>query len=210
MTLHIVPSSCGVQAFRKMACALILLLATLLLSGVAHASEPPIDLWEQRPFAIEGHVGLGTPLGALGVALDVTPIKWVSLNAGVGAGLGDGKQASLTRQIAFGARGRYSFGRTALALGGGYSFGPYVKGDTVFDAAWWLTWDRADWWNTDFSVEHRWESGVQFRAYVGLAMLLDPYNNTCSGDIPRSSCDAHSKTSLPYLGVAVGYSLPPL
>lgn len=95
---------------------------TLAFAAAAYGKEMtrPVDAWSERQFALEAHVGVGTPYGLGGLALDYTPIRWLSLNAGAGAGL-DGLQS------AFMLRTRYPFGRLAPTLSGGVSYGDFKE-----------------------------------------------------------------------------------
>ena len=85
------------------------------------AAAPPAGQWAERPFALDGALGSATPVGNIGAWLDVAPIRWFSLYAGVGANLSG-------LQLAGMARVRFTPERKdSVYLGAGYSRGPFSQ-----------------------------------------------------------------------------------
>src|SRR3954470_22492980 len=81
-------------------------------------SPAPVDAHANtHPVALMGHFGYATPYGALGLALDVVPSRFLGIEAGVGTNFSD-------PEVALMPRARIPFGRYAsfLTLGAGASY----------------------------------------------------------------------------------------
>jgi len=172
----------------------------------------PPNRW-QKPVALEGRLGLGTPLGFAGVALDVTPVPWMSLNLGVGAG-GAGAQyagmarvglapAPVTGGIGAGvSAGQYEWSNQPKAIYGHFSADLHMPSIT-------REWNLAIWGNGEVFVEGRSGGRFQWRVYIGLGRLLNASSSTCiwqslDGQRP-TGCDG--TPFLGYFGSAFGITL---
>jgi hypothetical protein len=86
-------------------------------AGAARAEDRPSP--PERtfyPVAIVAHVGVATPYGALGLALDLVPVDWLGLEGGVGTNFERPEVAALVR-------GRIPISRDLhFNLGGGFSY----------------------------------------------------------------------------------------
>ena len=193
-----------------------------LAPSVAWAASPednpalvaPPNRW-QKPFALEGHLGLGTPLGFAGVALDVTPMSWVSLNLGVGQGADGAQYAGM-------ARVRLAPTPVTGGIGAGVSagqhqwnnqckvyYGPCSAMLRLPDIT--RVWNPAIWGNVEAFLEGRAAGGFQWRVYIGLGRILNGGASQCTwrsidGQRP-SGCDGNP--FLGYVGTALGYSFSP-
>ncbi len=168
-------------------------LATLAVTAAPAAAEPARASWVERPFTIEGQLGLASPIG-VGVAADYAPTSWLSVGAGVG-------RNSVATQVAVGARARvWSSPARAMFVGVAGSGGGWSE-PTPDDVT--RSFDRAYWLNAEVGVEGRgaWLSG---RAFFGVGSLLNRDDWTCSG---ATGCDDDVESSvLPYFGFAVGFA----
>src|SRR5438552_17336204 len=87
----------------------IALIALSTLTSLSALAREPSPAWQDL-VAIEGQLGVGTPTGLAGLALDLTPHPRVSVNVGAGRGL-------YALQIAAMARVRPLFITSDLAPG---------------------------------------------------------------------------------------------
>lgn len=175
--------------------------------SVAEPAPRSDDPW-RRMFAVDVHLGVGTPLGFGGASTEFTPAPFFTVAAGVGAN-GDGMQEGLEARI----RGIMRSG-TAVAVGAGLSTGPYVASSLFeLESSTRWHWQRAWWATVAFSVEHRWVSGVELRGYVGASILQNSTADSCSVNEPFGYYRTEPCTSLqspheftPFLGLAFGYA----
>ena len=184
-------------------------IALLTLTSMSALARDPSPAWNDA-LAIEGHLGVGTPVGLAGLAVDLTPHPNVSFNIGAGQGL-------RAPQIAAMARVRPFFITPGLApgIGAGVS-----GGDTgtmhVMDFRQ-LRFEQAVWLNAEVFLELR-RGPFHLRPFVGYARRVRYSGCTYS--------DSNADTSLPcadvdpdmiamlddwqtiyYTGVAFGFSL---
>lgn len=215
-----VAGSAGMSMTIRLGCAAALIIGAL---GVARAEapgaapppskapDPPgLDLhrWEDHPIGAELVVGLGAPTGLLGVMLDWTPVRWLSLEGGGGIdrsvqlfNLGQGGSALQASAM---ARGRLANGRWGLSAGLGLSVGSYQECDGCpFEAGDIRTWSRAVWRNVELAMEHRWASGVGLVVHLGEARMLNPGAVSCEPHVFNSGCAPRSSVYNPYIGIAI-------
>lgn len=185
----------------------------------AQPDAPPRlpDPWATRPFMVEGHLGAGTPVGILGIALDYSPWSLLGLNLGIGLGV-SGPEYAFTSRIRLLRLGRRT--HVALYLGAGLSANAYdqpsyinwipvdgSQSESASERAH-FHWDIAYWTNLEAGVEIRLRSGISLRPYLGVSRLLNP-------DPSATLVDVHSgmpPTSpvVPwsgYVGFALGYTM---
>lgn len=180
------------------------------------ATRPPLDMPQPRrytPFTaawLELHFGLGTPLGLTGAALDLQPVPWLAINAGAGGSYRGDRQVAVTPRL------RYPWGKGPMAFGfgAGYSFGAYERTNATWSAGggegggwYWKTWDKAEWFNLELSVERR-LAPVGWRVYVGRAVLKSPSPSSCVVNSPPqqpTTCEVSSEAQLWYAGFAYAF-----
>lgn len=171
------------------------MIATAAMAALPAAA--PADAWDDTPRTIELQFGIASPLG-VGVAIDVAPVAWLSVGAGVG-------HSSTAPQLAGCVRARPWAGpRRALYLGGCVSAGGYrepTPDETTDRAA-----ARAWWASPEIGVEWR-GSGVAARIFAGPTFLLNPDAVHCTGaDVPGCEAGETWGTSMPFGGVAIGWA----
>ena len=170
----------------------------LLIAGVmASAPAARADAWTAAPRTLELQLGVASPLG-VGVALDVAPVRWLSVGAGVGHSATAAQVAGCVRARPWAGPGR------ALYLGAGASAGGYrepTPDETTDRVA-----ARAYWASPEVGVEWR-GSGVAARLFAGPTFLLNPDAVHCSG-AAVAACEAGETwgTAMPFGGVAIGWA----
>jgi len=176
-------------------------LVMLFTARSARASEATLhesSAFAARPLAIEAELGLGTPLGLYGVALDYAPMPWLSLNAGVG------KAAVGGTQVGFMPRLRQVSGDVGLAVGFGVSTGSTQSPVVCFWGCGQRTWEDVVWMNPELSLDVRSKTGFVFRMFGG-AQIPVSRGRCVSGCYDQSAPYTDTR---PYLGVALGAALP--
>lgn len=178
---------------------LLLLLASTPEDARAQAVEgaavPPaaeaVSRWD-RPWLIEGSMGIGTPVGLLGLQLERRFATSAALRAGLGWN-GYGLHGAGMIRVRLPQA-------PALNLGAGVSGGPFHPLCIMCDEAA-PTWDLAFFNNYELSAEARARTGFTFRIYLGWAWLM----NTGAYDCPE--CEGERPTvpqGVPYFGLALG------
>jgi hypothetical protein len=169
---------------------------------------PPSAPAHRAEVAILGHVGIATPVGGVGVSLDVMPVPMLGIEAGVGSNF-EGAEAEA------GARLRLPlFAGGYVTLGSGLSVAHYTGhssnglgtrdifsggGDETTSVA---VWKHALFWNNELGVEGG-SGHFLARFYLGYATLLNRSAYTCTaGYFP---CDPQASNGLAYSGIAFGY-----
>jgi hypothetical protein len=183
------------------------------------APEAQSSPWVTDPWALELHAGLGTPVGYLGVALDYSPLRWLSIDAGVG--IGSGREGG-SAHAALGARARLlRLGERRIYAGVDYSTGGWVA--TSLDPVGGLAprhggsedsrvvyAKRLHWVQPAVGIEQRFASGALLRLYAGMAVLMNPDGLRCewrSGarcEVDREDRQIHR--TFPFVGGAFGAS----
>ncbi|MBP8809260.1 MAG: hypothetical protein KBG48_34710 [Kofleriaceae bacterium] len=168
--------------------------ALVAITASPAAAEPDRAAWVERPFTVEGQLGLASPLG-VGVAADYAPTSWLSVGAGVG------RNSTPATQVAVGARARvWSSPGRALFFGVAGSGGGWSE-PTSDDLT--REFERAYWANAELGVEGR-AAGLSGRAFFGAAALLNRDDWTCN---TAGGCTGEVRgTVLPYFGFALGYA----
>lgn len=188
---------------RTAALALTLVVAASGRAAAAADNDNSASPFESRPTAVYAVLGLGTPVGLVGVEMEETILPNLSLSAGVGWGAANAPQgAAMIRWLGGGQRSKVTIG--AGISGGTYKWtefclddcdnGPATKSGTVA------------WGNVEIGGEHRFWSGFALRYFAG-------YGHIIAGDLvcdpPATSCGPYYQNdgySLIYTGIAAGYS----
>lgn len=162
--------------------------------------------FDVRRLAIEGHIGFGTPVGAIGGIVEYAPVPIFGL--GVGAGAGSGPSDGNHFHGALVARLRPLRGpKDALVIGLAYSAGGYQRFHLNFGEGSDSSVGRADWahWaQADLGWERRSPKGFLIRLSLGGAAMLNPADLRCPG-FSASSCGSHSETLVTF-DVTLGYA----
>jgi hypothetical protein len=192
----------------EIVCGIALVALATSTSSAALASEPS-PAWSEV-LAVDGHLGIGTPTGMAGLALDLTPHPQVSFGVGVGLGF-------FAPQLAAMARVRPFFITSNLAPGMGVGVSGGDTGTVHVQDFRELRFKRALWLNGELFLELR-RGWFHLRPYAGLARRL--HHSGCTyldeqTDIrqPCSEIDPHQVALLDdwrtifYTGVALGVGL---
>jgi len=190
------------------ACGLVVALWGPAARAAGDPAIPP-EVWRSHRLAVDGHVGLATPHGFIGVALDSTPVAPLSISVGLGRGLA-GVQRALSTRVRLVPTGAHS----ALGLGLGVSAGPFHSGLGLAHSSRY-EYETAVWLNPDLFVERR-RGPWRLRLYAGIARRV--HDGACTyRDIggsyaaPCGSAPADSPISrmpwLPFVGFSTGVGM---
>jgi hypothetical protein len=151
--------------------------------------------WEQRPLSLTLHMGVGTPLGGLGVEVEHSVTRNLALHGGVGMGRGGA-------QVAAGARFRHNASRTlSMGFGVGVSGGDYHE--LSFHAPGY-EWKDTIWINAEVFVEKR-VGPLALRAYAGWSNAVS--HGECVDTEDGGPCSStYEIPNYPHVGVAIGWS----
>jgi hypothetical protein len=180
-----------------------LTVAALSLTGRAAAADAsPSGPYSQKLF-VEAQLGLGTPGGAAGGALEVQAGPF-GISAGVGEGFSGPQVAGMLR-YRFWLNPDFNFN-----IGAGLSAGRYEWVEfSFYDTAQHKLWDAAYWANAEAGVE----MGSRFRVRVfgGLGSVLNRDAGVCAGVTPAVCQKYYGGDGLEvlYLGVAFAYGVIP-
>jgi hypothetical protein len=180
---------------------IVILCATVgAAARVGHSD--PMSRYDRTSLAVNAHGGLGTPLGYAGAAVEITPVRWLSVEGGIGRGMA-GAQLAVQPRVRLG-------GREGLiaSVGAGLSMGRFDRRDP-----WWsieyesTVFRRAIWSNVETSLESRTAGGFQLRLYAGLGVMLQGERESCTEDYGLVPCSGTERGWLsPYLGISAGYA----
>jgi hypothetical protein len=184
--------------------------------GGASADERPAVVRVSRRHSVTddrvallAQLGLGAPSGALGVELDIAPIRYAALNLGVGV-TPNGTQFAGTVRLRIPVSERLLIG-----VGTGISFGPHVDGgmdcwcgsDETTSAQ---VYERAYWHNIELAVDlysKRGRGMAQFA--IGYGHLLNPADYSCRPPAQNAASSQCGSTDdwWPFLSAAYGFDL---
>jgi hypothetical protein len=185
------------------------------IAPLPDAPVPPVETPAQSTFdvrrlAFEGHLGFGTPVGAIGGIVEYAPVPLLGLGAGAGYGSGPSNGSHFHGALL--ARLRLVRGpKDALVLGLAYSTGGYQRfhlnlggeGSERSEGTWpeasWVHWAQAD-----LGWERRTPQGFVIRLSLGAAVLLNPADLRCPS-LSTSSCASTSETLVTF-DLALGYA----
>ena len=179
-------------------CALPMLVATT--RDAAADGVTTADAFTDRPFAIVLIAGATTPVGLGGVALEGTPVRWLTIGAGAGMSSG-GVQVAWMPRVRFYTGEHHGWSIGAGVSGGKYNGCPPCGANATGNEAESHATGWAWWANFDVGLEGRSsESGFTYRVFAGVARpfggCLGGYGEECAGG-----------GVLPMLGIAVGSML---
>ncbi len=194
----------AMRARPEISLALLTLAVALAPNTVraATAVEAESSTFEERPTALYLLLGLGTPVGGLGLEAErmLSPMGAVAAGAGIGA---NGVQAAAMARLLLGGS------RSRLVLGAGISGGHYrwvrlctgvvttcpnKQGDVV-------------WANLELGGAYRSRAGFSLRYFLGYGRIVAG-NYDCVGE-SRAYCLMNYRDdgkNLIYVGLALGYA----
>lgn len=195
----------------------MIILPVLLLGAGVPAAAPPSPSsspgWPQ-PFggrvAVSGIAGLATPGGWLGADLQINLLPWIAVTGGGGAGWGGPQLAAMGKLRAASPKVQGFF----LFAGLGFSRGRYEWTDSCFpegEACDVVSIRRGpvSWRNHELGAEMvvPWTVPLMLRAFVGVSTAIAS-DLRCVDSPPRECAPGEGEPrSLPYAGVAVGFTL---
>ena len=176
---------------------LSVLVATLILLTSARAAADDAGELESKPTVLYAQVGLGTPLGYVGVEAARRLSPSFVLSAGAGMGL-SGPQIALMPRLVLGR------GRSALVVGAGISRGKYTSSNACseYDGCAYRT-GTANWANVEVGGEYRWPGGLSIRYFGGYGQAFAD-DLVCVGAQDQCAAYPGGGRSLAYTGLAVG------
>lgn len=159
-----------------------------------------IDRFEARPFTVAGQVGARSPGGLLGIEMEYGLERWLAVGVGMGptvmlGGLGFQAGAWLAP--------RWALTSVAIGLDLGASFGPYHDRGIMDDRSPWILYQHAGWFNVAARFQYLHRRGFSFRAFLGVATLLNPNAGSCGDGYATTAC---RRLVLGYGGLAFGYA----
>jgi hypothetical protein len=155
-----------------------------------------------RHFLAELAVGIGTPIGFGGLGVEVAPIRWFGIDAGIGGGV-------FGVEGAFGLRARYVREQMAFGVGVGPSVGGYgasVEPAIDFGPDWEKIYDYIWWSNADVFVERRGDGILGWKVFFGLGHPTWMGPSSCTGATTTDVAQCQDWTPpdfLPYVGFSL-------
>ena len=150
---------------------------------------------------LEGTVGVGTPVGWLGIGASLQPTHRLALGVGAGLGTHGIQLASMLRVYPLDLSKR-----VRLGFGGGVSTGTFVAsslGDRSDSLHWDRYFQRAWFFNFQSSVLAWKPFGGGLEPFVGFGIVLNDRDGACAAW--RSTCDRFD--SVFFLGITLRYGV---
>ena len=205
---------------------IVVLAVGLTWCRVSLAQELDRPVWTgERPLAIEVGNGANSPLGWIYASVDVSPIRYFSLTAGMGYGDNSTQFSAMARLRVPG--GRTSVGVLVHGLGLGWSMGRHTTSlpepcqpQGLFDeecaSPGDKVWDRAQRINMEYSIELPLVAWMlALRCFGGLSIIANSDSYYCDygmGTTPVARCggsEADLGKYSPYLGIGLSFLLDP-
>ncbi|HEY5377391.1 MAG TPA: hypothetical protein VIK01_27110 [Polyangiaceae bacterium] len=178
----------------------------------ANTSPPPVtNAFAARPLSFELRLGIATPTGALGVAVEYSLLAPLAVGCGVGSN-------ALGWEPACWLRGRWvTEPSEAYTLSTGLGTSRYDSGETKLEDLLYpfigevhasgssnFKFQHAAWWSSDIGYEYRQQADV-FRAFIGVAVLLNPGEaSTFSATATQAAASPLDATG--YVGFGFGFA----
>jgi hypothetical protein len=157
-----------------------------------YVTEADLESPWDKVFAFEGHLGVGTPVGMLGLTVELSPTRWLTVAGGGGIGISGFQWAAMPRlRLIAHTRGSVQLG--AGVSGGGYTYHMPFADDWENQHALWV--------NAEVSYQFRAYNGFQVRPYLGASVMSNP-GEIRGAQRPVETGDMG--TWLLYTGVAIG------
>ncbi len=163
------------------------------------APSPARSPWDRGHIAVRNQLGLFTPTGLAGIGVTVAPVRWISLEAGVGMAFSGPQVAGMLRA----RKGRVS-------VGAGLSAGPYHEEWGLFEITY-KDAERAVWGNLEVAMHFPLSSAGEVRVFLGRGTIIGgdcvKTESSWSDGGGSTSTDDCGHTSLPYGGVGLGWAI---
>lgn len=178
-----------------------------VLESIAFAAEPndpdprPASLTASRTspphINVDGHLGVGTPVGWIGAGASVRPAQFVAVSAGAGLGTRGLHLASML--VAY-PIALYDHAR--VGLGAGVSTGMFVTSSMHnLDLRWDRYYERAWFLNLQASINVWDRHGLGVEPFLGYGIVMNTADGACSGW--RDTCAGHD--GVIFLGITMRY-----
>jgi hypothetical protein len=168
----------------------------------AEEAAPPAptrDVWD-RIIAVAGHLGIDTPFGIFGAAVEIAPVRYFTFYAGGGIG------RSL-HHFAGGIRGQYPVGNGAIGLSVGLAGGPLDWNSVAMqDRVITRRWDFALYLDWTLSAEYRFDEGFFLRAELGVESTLTNPDSCRFADGTACNGTDYIIPTRGWFGIAGGYA----
>jgi hypothetical protein len=176
----------------------VLVTALVALASARAAAADGVSEFENRPTALFVQVGVGTPVGWLGLEAERTLTPEMAISAGAGFGE-TGPQASLMPRFLFWGD------RSKVFIGTGVSGGDYKWTKICYETVCAEKRGRVMWGNAEIGAEHRFRSGFAMRYFGGYGRVIAG-DLACVGDT-ADDCTRFNQSEgrqIVYTGFALG------
>jgi hypothetical protein len=154
-----------------------------------------------RRFSFAGQIGWASPGGLIGVEAEYALQRWLVLGAGLGPTLTGGAETGW--QAGAWLAPRWALTSVAAGVDLGVSAGPYHAQAFLDEHGPWAVYDTAGWFNVAARFQYLHRRGLSFRAFLGIARLLNPADGKCGTGSASMPCRT---PTLGYGGLAFGYA----
>ena len=186
-------------------------------AGGVHAEPPPPEPPKEPLLHIAVEGGFDTPLGGVGLAVEVHPLPRLVLAGGLGGHPNHSWTGPYDLQLALSSRFRLlSVGNNSLSVGLGLSRGDRPIERVGSSVMVWRERVNAIRLNPELSLDHRFGRRWTVRGFVGLGIVVtdpsacywfDPAQMSCSSPPVPPPYDQVKRPLLPYAGFGVAASL---
>jgi hypothetical protein len=153
---------------------------------------------------VDGQLGLGTPIGALGAWLGYRPVPYLSFQLGAGAEESAG-QAQVAAMVRLHTHGPSRFGGAFGPSFGNYAHEHIYIAHPESDSMEWK--DDALWLNLHGFWEHEAASGFRFGLLQGFTFLVSPGDALCATTYHSPGAEAcRPKRAFIYVGLTLGWA----
>jgi len=172
-----------------------------------------IDCPCTRPWLVNAHLGVATPIGVTGLELERDLFDRFSVAAGGGLGLSGLQGSAWLRARLTGISRRKHRNPTRIGVGAGLSAGRFAQGGcfSFFCGGEKEVWDWIVWANLELFAEKRFDSGLTLRPYLGWSFPTAAsdchYGDDSDAGAPGTLCSSDDDTThiLIFAGTALGW-----
>jgi hypothetical protein len=178
----------------------ILALTLLALASARAAAADMVSEFENRPTALYAQMGLGTPIGFLGLEVERTVAPELAISAGAGFGETGPQFAAMMRP-------HYGGDRSKVVFGAGLSGGDYSWRELCYDELCAEKRGIVAWANFEIGGEHRFRNGFAMKYFWGYGRIVGG-DLVCVGETADNCVRFYQDDGrqLLYTGFALGYA----